>query len=95
MEQPAKPISSTHGPRFAARKRHGLADGVWGVEVQGAVWALPVVVVDIGAKHPFELPAREDQDQIEALVADRAYPALGICIGVRSPNRSPDHAGIF
>jgi hypothetical protein len=76
----------------APRKSHGLAGRNWDVEVQGTVRPLPVVMLDVGAKHPLELAAREDQELVETLAADRAHPALGERIRVRSSNRCSDDA---
>src|SRR5439155_983138 len=69
MEQAAKPISSMHGPRSGLLKWHKRADRVWGIQVQGAVWPLAVVVVYVGAKYPLKLPATEDGDAVEDLAA--------------------------
>jgi hypothetical protein len=46
MDEPAQPIPSADGPQSAWRKSHELADWIGGIEVQGAMRTLPVVVVD-------------------------------------------------
>jgi len=63
---------------------------VWWSLVEGAVRAVAVVVVDVGREDSFEVAAVEDQEPIEARMADAADPAFGE--GVRSgcTNRCPD-----
>ena len=39
--------------------------------------ALTVVMVDVGSEDALELAASADQEPVEALLADRAHPALG------------------
>ena len=46
-------------------------------ELEGAVRPVLVVVAAVHAQHSFEMSASEDEDPIEAVAADGAYPALG------------------
>jgi hypothetical protein len=48
-----------------------------------AVRPMPVVVTGVDAKHVLELAAAEDEQQVEALAAHAADPALGVCVRVR------------
>src|SRR5262249_12133978 len=45
---------------------------------ESAVWALAVVVRDIGAEYSFEVAAAEDQQPVETFGADGADEALGV-----------------
>jgi hypothetical protein len=47
------------------------------------VWALGVVVLDIGAEDSREVSAVEDEQPVEALGADGADEALGDGVGLR------------
>jgi hypothetical protein len=45
---------------------------------ESAVWALAVVVPDVGVQDVFEVVAAEDQEPVETLVADSADESLGV-----------------
>jgi hypothetical protein len=60
--------------------------------VEGAVRAVAVVVVDVGREDSFEVAAVEDQEPIEARMADAADPAFGE--GVRSGCTNPPAQGV-
>jgi len=92
MEQAAEPISSADSRWLDPREWHDLAAGIWDFEVEGAVRALVVVVVDVGPQRALELAASKDQNPVEALAADRTYEAFGVCVRVRRSDRRPDDA---
>jgi len=50
-----------------------------------------VVVTVVDTEHVLEVTAAEDEDSIEAVGADRAYPALGVGVRVRRLHRRADH----
>ena len=52
--------------------------------------ALAVVVLDVLAQDALELAPAQDQQPVEALLAQRADEALGVRVGVRRPERRPD-----
>src|SRR5664280_2206536 len=54
-----------------------------------------VVVLDIGPQRAIEMPPTEDEGPVEALGPDRLDHALGVGIGVRSPDGRHDHPGPF
>jgi hypothetical protein len=54
-----------------------------------------VVVLDIGPERPIEMPPTEDEGPVEALGPDRLDHALGVGVGVRSPDGRHDHLGPF
>ena len=89
--QSAEPVSSPDAGWFCRFDRGWLGAGVWAGKVEGAVWSLPVVVVDVGSKYALELSAVEDQQPVEAFMTDGAHPALGVGVRVRGSDGSPDH----
>jgi hypothetical protein len=56
---------------------------LWGAQAERAVWALGVVVVEIGSEDSLEVSAVEDEEPVEALGADGADEALGDGVGLR------------
>ena len=52
---------------------------------------LAVVVLDVVAQDALEVAAAEDQQPVEALLAERADEALGVRVRVRGAERRPDH----
>ena len=64
-------------------------------EGEGAMGALPVVVLRVGAERPVEMPPTEDEGPVEALGSDGLDHALGMGIGVRSLDRRHDHPCTF
>jgi hypothetical protein len=48
-------------------------------------------MVGVHAQDSFEVSASDDEDAIEAFVADGSHPALSERVRLRSFNRSPDH----
>ena len=55
------------------------------MEVEGAVWPLAVVAPNVDVDDALELPAVEDEQPVEALAADAAYPAFHVRVRVRRP----------
>src|SRR5439155_12054730 len=90
-----EPIGSAHLPRAGIRDGCWLAPWVWSHEPERPVRPLAVVMVDVGAEHAVELAVTEDQEPVEALLADGAHPALGVSVRVRSSERRLDHGRAF
>ena len=57
--------------------------------------SLAVVVFGVGAEHMVEMLASENQGPVQALGPDRADPALGVRVRVRSSDRGEDHIRPF
>src|SRR5919106_2452887 len=55
------------------------------------MWPVLVVVVAVDAEHVLEVAASEDENAVEAVGAERAYPALGVGVRVRRLDRRADH----
>jgi hypothetical protein len=69
-----------------------VGDGaVWRGELERAVGPVLVVVLGVGVQDSFEVAAPEDEDAIEAVVADCAHPALSERVRVRRLHRRADH----
>lgn len=67
------------------RQGDGLRGRVRGLECERSVWALVVVVVDVGAHDPLELAAVDGQEPVEAFASDGADPSFGEGVGVGRP----------
>jgi hypothetical protein len=50
-----------------------------------------VVVTAVDAEHMLEMTPAEDEDPVETVGADRAYPTLGAGVCVRCLDRCADH----
>jgi type III restriction enzyme len=81
---PPANITRTDGdrvPRFGQRRAEG----------EGAMGALPVVVLGVDAERLVELSSTKDECPVEALGPDRLDHALGVRVGVRRPEGRSDH----
>jgi hypothetical protein len=54
---------------------------------------MAVVVPDVAAKFPFEVPCVENEKMVEALGPDGPNEPLGVGIGVRGAKRRAEHPG--
>src|SRR6266511_1537052 len=73
-----------------------VGDGAaWRGELERSVRPVLVVVVGVRAQDSFEVTAPPDEDAIEAVVADRAHPALSERVRVRRLHRRSDHLDAF
>jgi len=82
---------AAEGSRGASVALVGRVAAVWWSELEGAVWPMLVVVVRVHAQDSFEVSASEDEDAIEAVVADGSHPALSERVRVRRLHGRPDH----
>ncbi len=64
------------------------------MQVQRAVWPLPVVVTHVDAKDVAEVAAADDQDPVEQLAAGAAHPALHVRVRVRRLDWSADDSDV-
>jgi hypothetical protein len=60
---------------------------------ESAVGAVAVVVLDVGPQDVFEMAAADDQQPVEALVADGADESLGVGVRLRRLHRRADNRG--
>src|SRR3954468_1006398 len=65
------------------------------LELEGAMWSVGVVVVDVDTEDVRELSAADDQEQVETFAADRSDPALREGVRVRRPERCADDLDAF
>jgi hypothetical protein len=63
--------------------------------LERAVWPMSVVVGDVLAQRPLEVPPRDDQDPVEAFAADAADSALGMRLRPWGRDRRADHPDSF
>jgi hypothetical protein len=61
------------------------------VEGGARVWPVFVVVAAVDAEDVLEVAASEDEDPVEAVGAQRSYPAFGVGVRVRRLDRRADH----
>jgi hypothetical protein len=80
-----------HTRRGGVRERNQLARRVRRGEPERSVRALAVVVVNVCVEHPLELPFANDEQPVQALLTDRAHPALSVSVGVGRLDRCLDH----
>src|SRR5437870_4531148 len=66
---------------------------VQALEVEGAVWPMGVVVLDVDAEDVLKLSAAYGQEPVETVAADGADPALAESVRVRRPERGADDLG--
>lgn len=64
---------------------------VWRGELERAMGPVLVVVVGVDVQNSFEVAAAEDENAVEAIVADGAHLAFGERVRIRSLNGSADH----
>jgi hypothetical protein len=64
-------------------------------QVERAVRAVRVVVVDVDAENALELAAVDDQQAVETLPARAADPPLRVGVCVRRLDRRADHGDAF
>ena len=62
----------------------------WRLLLEGAVWAMRVVVLDLGREDALEVTSVHDQEPVEALATGAADPAFGERVRVRRPQRCAD-----
>ena len=55
----------------------------------------PVVVLDVGAVHALQVTSSEDEDVVETLPTNGAYPALRNGVRLRRPDGRPDYCQSF
>src|SRR5215210_6917778 len=60
-------------------------------EVERAVRSVLVVMATVDAEHVLEMTSAEDEDPVEAVGAERSYPAFGVGVRVRRLDRRADH----
>src|ERR1022692_1586931 len=75
------------GGRLCTRQGH--------LKIDPLVWPLLVVVADVPLKNPLEVSMAEDEHPVQAFVAHRPHPALGVGVGPGRSDRSPDDPDAF
>jgi hypothetical protein len=73
----AQPANVRCAPCFGTHRWHRRR------VAKAAVWTASIVVLDIGSQAANKLLAADDQQLVEALPADGADPAFGVCVGPR------------
>src|SRR4029450_104176 len=89
----AEQVASVH-PAFASLM-DGVQAGRWirGSKPERPMRPMHVVMLDVDAQHPLQVAASYDQQQVQALSADRADPTLCKRVGVRRLDRRQDDLG--
>ena len=83
-------VSSMHQiavDKVGARDRHHKAEP--------AMRSSRVVVPDVASKDPLEMAARDDEEEVEALLTRGPHPPLGVRVRARRANRRADDLGAF
>src|ERR671931_836639 len=84
------PRRSRRCKRSGAFRGMGVA-AVGREEVERAVRPVLVVIAAVDAEDVFEVAASKDEDAVEAVGAERSYPAFGVGVRVRRLDRRADH----
>ena len=82
MDEAAEHVVTVDAERRLGGGGHSGTNGHG--EFDPLVWPLLVVVADVPLKNPLEVSMAEDEHPVQAFVAHRPHPALGV--GVR-PSR--------
>jgi hypothetical protein len=90
MNEPAEPVASANRGLVSRAERNQLRRGLGRSQPERSVRALAIVVIDVFAQDALELAAADDEQPVEALLAQGADEALSVRVGVRGPERSPD-----
>jgi len=91
VEETAKHICPFDPPDLFDAFRCRFRRTNWNVEIDAAVRAGGVVVPDLLGQDAFEVAAVLDQDPVQTLGPDSAYPALGVGVSLRRPRRGLEH----
>jgi hypothetical protein len=83
MDQPTEPIATANRGLMLGAERDHLWRGLGCAQIERSVRTLAVVMVDVLAQDALELTTADDEQPVEALLAQRADEALGVRIGVR------------
>jgi 1-acyl-sn-glycerol-3-phosphate acyltransferase len=78
VQQPADAVCSVHPHGTVLAERGWFAQRIRCREGERSVRALAVVVVDVGVERSLESPFAKDEQPVQALLTDRAHPALGM-----------------
>jgi hypothetical protein len=76
MQQPAEQAAAVHLASMIPADDGQHTGSVRCLKSEGAVWTLPVVVLDTDPKDLSQVPSADDQQPVEALRADGANPPL-------------------
>ena len=63
------------------------------VQPEGSVRSVSVVVLHELGQHAAEMTGPDDEQMVEPVAADGAHPPLGVCVGVRRPDRNANDLG--
>jgi len=91
MDEPAEDVPATDlstGATFGSRS-------IGGMKVQTPMWSRAVLVLDVGAEHALQVRPSEDEDVVETLPTNGAYPALRERVRLRRPDGRPYNGQSF
>src|SRR6266545_3564815 len=69
--------------------------GLGNAQREAAVWSLPVVVPDVGAQQPHQMPPTTYECPVQTLPPDGLHPPLGIGVRLRRLDRRADDLRAF
>ena len=91
MDEPAEPVTAAHPGPGSWTERDRAWRGFGCAKFERSVWALAVVVLDVLAEDVIEVAPAENEQRVQALLAQRAHEALSVRVGVRRPERGAYH----
>ena len=79
------------------RPRHGprIQSGIGRLKVEAPMRPGPVVMLDVGPEHALQVTPAEDEDVVETLPTNGAYPALRERVRLRRPDGRPHYRQSF
>jgi len=83
MDQSAQNVAA---PNLRPGHVPRVQSGIGRLKVEASMRPGPVVVLDEGAEHALQVTPSEDEDVVEALPANGAYPALRERVRLRRPD---------
>jgi len=86
VDDAAEDVATSDG--LAADRCHRTRDRLG--ELKAAVWSRLVVVADVLGEHLVEVSSGDDEEMVEALLADGADEALGVRVRTRRTHRRAD-----
>ena len=91
MEEAAEQVASVYNALVILAQDGQPGRRLWRLQPQRPVGTVAVVMLEVGAQDLLEVATADDQQPVEALGADGAYPALGVGIRLGRPDWGYEH----
>lgn len=95
MKESAEQVASTHGASVILAEVSQPAGRVWWLQPERPVGTVGVVMLDVDPQDLLKVAAADDQQPVQTLDTDGAYPALHVGIRLGRPDRGYEHLDAF